>query len=463
MNKTKFTQAWNRHVAEFGAVVPLGDTPAYPLARTVAMPQGHAYETGALSYRMTGLKLLGLDRMQWVGSDRDAAGERVALELRLDGVRLEGRYAVEAKYDPIVDLDTAGNLMDMAPEASRPTQGGADPDEGGDLDPQQEEWLGQARDQRTKLQQTENGQKLMGLYNEHNEVYEEVFRENAALTPLWRADGATKEMAADTHEAVKTDGVVNKSDKTYTGNLTYNANAFVQQLNVASACVWSDPDFDPSVGPTPDSKYWNAAKAALSFGKGVTLTTNNTKDNIQELKATDVHGTVQAHDQDLPQVSDEEMMDVIAQGNGPGGGLAARQPDWVVLDEQDRHRLRQLFEATMRQKAEKAAIAGQPLFEGALFAEIGGVDAFVELVLEAGPNGAKCRTGSVRLELPAYELDIDDSAWIGDAGQIARKRLESMSFIRSLLHDSIVDRLSRSVGDYAASAYESGVMGTNRP
>lgn len=453
MNKTSFETAWNRYVTEKGAVMPLGNSPAYPLARTVLMPEGHAYKTGALSYRMTNLELLGLDRMELADCEKEAQGGKISLKLRLDGVILNGRYALEAKYDPIVDLDTAGNLMDLPPEACRPIEGGADPDDPDDLDPQKEEWLDQARDQRSKLQQNENGQKLMGLYSEHNEIYEEVFRENTALTPLWRAGGATKEMAADTSEAVKTDGVVNSSGKTYSGDLTYNANAFVQQLNVASACVWSDPDFDPAVGPSPDSKYWNAAKAALSFGKGVTTTTNNTKDNVQELKASDVHGTVEKHDQDIPEVTDEEMMDVISQGNGPGGADAARLPGWVVIDEHDRKRLRSLFEATMRQKAEKTAVAGQPLFEGSIKAQIGTVEAFVELVLEDGPHGIQGRTVSARVELPAYELEIDDSAWTGDAAQVARQRLEGMYFIRSLLHDSIVDRLRRSLEDAAAFAY----------
>jgi hypothetical protein len=49
--------------------------------------------------------------------------------------------------------------------------------------------------------------------------------------------------------------------------------------------------------------------------------------------------------------------------------------------------------------------------------------------------------------MPAYELHIEDDAWSGEAAAVARKRLEGMHFIRSLLHESIVDRLKRELAD----------------
>jgi len=421
--------------------IDLDDTPAYPLARTVQMPTGYGYETGAFSFRMADLQLHGASHLKECASESGA--DRVRINLTLTDLCLRGRYSVEVKPDPIIDLDTAGNLMDLPPEACRPGMGGAD-SVPGTLDPQKEEWLNQARVEREKLRATDNGQKLLALHQEHNETYDEVFRTNAALVPLWRAGGATKEMAGDTHGAVQADAVVNSANKIYTGDVTYNSNAFTQQLNVASACLWTDPDFNPMTGPPAESKYVAASKAALSFGKGVGTTTNNTKDTVQELKPSEVHTTVENHDGTLPEVTDDEAAQVAMEA-GPGGADADIHLGWVVIDEADRKRLRHLYEATMKQKAEDNSIVGTPLFEGRCEARIDAVEACVELILKEREEGNRVSAVSARVQLPAFELDIDDSAWIGEAGTIARHRLEQMYFIRSLLHGSIVASLQQAL------------------
>ncbi len=456
-NMTAFTTAWQQFWAQntgdgagAGAPLALADTPAYPLARTVAMPPGHAYATGAVSFRMTDLQVHGLEHLLPAECRVETEGEQVRIRLVLAHLRLLGRYALQVKPDPIIDVDTAGNLMDLPPEACRPMAAGADAGGGGALDPQKEEWLNQAREQQTKLQQTQNGTELLSLYYEHNDIYDTVFRTNQALIPLWQAGGATREMAGDTSDAVKNDSVVNSADKTYTGGVSYNSNAFAQHLNVASACVWTDPDFDPMTGPPPGSKYWAAAKAALSFGKGVSAATNNTKNQVQEMNPSQVHATVD-QTQGLPPVTDAEMQGVVAMGIGPGGA-AAGLPDWIAIDEEDRRRLRFLFEATMKQKAEDAAIVGQPLFAGSVTADIGRVEATVQLGPAAGPPGQQGQAPAAHVELPAFQLDIDDSAWTGEVAGVARQRLESMYFIRSLLHEALVDRLQQSLPEAAAFA-----------
>jgi hypothetical protein len=441
-----FAAAWEQYWLHKG--VSLDDTPAYPLARTVPMPADVGYETGALSFRMTDLQLQGVDRL--AGAEFEPAESRVRVKLTLAQVTLRGRYALEVKPDPIVDIDTAGNLMDLAPDALRPIAGGADGDSGS-LDPAKEEWLDQARDQRTRLQSTPQGLKLMEVYGEHNETYDSVFRTNSKLGVLWRADGATGAMAGDTSDALKNDTVVNASDKLYPGNRTYNGNAFVQQLNVASACVWTDPGFDPKKGPPPDSKYWAAAKAALAFGKGVGATTNNSKKQVTPLRPTEIHATIESQDpnKSLPPVADSEMGSIMAMGIKPGGADPASLPDWLVVDEEDQVRLRTLFEATMKQKAEDATITGQLLHEGAVSAEIDQVEAVLELNVEAGAISARC----AQIDLPAYAFEIDDSTWAGAVADMARARLDATYFIRSLLHDAIVERLRGSLQDAAAYAY----------
>ena len=449
---------WGRRGgAEAGLCDParLEDTPAYPLARTVGMPEGHGYETGAVSFRLKRLRLGGMSRLLEGAHAEQAEGGRVRLKFALERLVLRGRYALEVKPDPIMTLDTGGNLLDLPPEALRPSAAGAEADSDAPLDPQKEEWLDQARDQRTRLSETDNGQKLLGLYNVHNEVYDEAFKSNPALPELWRAGGATRDMAGDTSEAVKADGVVNDAGKTYqsdTGPVSYNANAFTQQLNVAAGCMFTDPDFDPTVGPPKGSKYAAAAKAALSFGKGVKTTTSNDKDNVNEMKPSEVHSTVEQHEGDLPPTGDREVTR-IATEIGPGGAEADGDLGWTVVDEEDRRRLQRLYQTTMKYRAESADVPGRPMYVGLCRARIEGVEVTVELDLEETDEGRRARLVSAELQMPAFELDIDDSRWGGEVGRVARRRLERMYFIRSLLHDSITERLRADLGRAAEAGY----------
>lgn len=442
---TEFAAAWKRYWCE-GAGLRLENTPAYPLARTVAMPRGHAYETGAISFCINDLQVDGLQNLTSVARTATPETSRVRLRLTLERLILTGRCVVQVKPDPIIDLDTAGHLMDLDPTACQPVMGGAAPPQG-KPDPDTEEWLDHAREQRIRLQSTPNGQKLLSLYNEHNEIYDTVFRTNHALPNLWKAGGATSEMASDTSFALqKSDRTINQKDKIYAGGRTYNGNAFVQQLNIATTCYYGDPLYDEVTGPPSGSKYYAAAKAAVSFGKGVSTSTGNTKDQVTHITRKAVYDKVDQQKGELPEVTDDEMLSLMAMGSSSGGG-AATLPAWLVVDEVDRQRMRFIHESTMRQRAEDAGITGTPLFEGRIAAPIERLEAEIELALQGeGPF----RPVSVRVELGAFELDVDDSTWAGEAADVAGRRLESMYFIRSLFYESLSAKLRHTLGEAAA-------------
>lgn len=460
---TAWSQLWNgQHVAdgtEASSTEPLRleDTPAYPLARTVQMPEKHAYPTGAISFRMRDLAIHGLEELDAEHCSSEVSGERVRMKVTFDQLTLKGEYSLDAKPDPIVEIDTAGNMLDLPEEARRPA--GSDTGTGGTTDPTTEAWLDQARAQVTPLSQTTNGQQLLGLYNQHNETYETVFRTNNALASIWQAGGATKDMAADTSTAVTNSSVVNDSTKLYSNNNTYNGNAFSQQLNVASACIWSDPTFTGENPPDPTSPYYLAAVAALSFGLGVSNQTNNDKTTVTELTSDDVYNHVNTASGSLPPVSQTQVNQVIAMAVGGGGADEPSDLGWIKIDEEDKKRLRYLYEATMKQRAENSAIIGFPLFAGGCRAMLGSVEATLDLLIEETPEGPRARTVATSIDLPAFELDINDDAWHGDAAEIARKRLDRMYFIRSLLHQSIHANLERTLAGAAEKAYTSAMRG----
>lgn len=451
---TEFLAAWPRH----SPAVELGGTPAYPLARTVAMPPEVGYPTGALSFRMAELALSGLGRPDPARCTLEREGRRVRVRLVLDGVDLSGRYTLEARPDPIVPLDTGGDLMVLPPEALVPGAAGSDAGLPA-LDPEKETWLEQARAEREKLSQTDNGQKLLGTYSEHNETYAELFEQSDAMRTTWQAGGVTRSMAGDTHGAVTADDQVN--DRRYTRQdtqetVSYNSNAFTQQLAVAMNTMLLDADFDPfDPDARPAPRYLEASRAALSFGKAVKAGTGNDKASVNPLTPTEIYGTVATHQGDAPPVTDEEAARLAALG-GSEGGEGEVDLGWTVLDEEDQAMLRTLFQSFVKERAERAAYAGRPVFRGACTARMDGVEAVVEMEVEAD---GRARPVSARVALPAFELDIDDAAWTGDTGRVARQRLGRMFFIGSLLRDLVAGRLEGALRDSVAGAYQAALAG----
>ena len=452
-----FVAAWNDRNSDDdirGAgrdPIPLDDLPPFPLARTVRMPAGHPDEFGALSLLLRDLGLEGASRLDAAGCAIEPADTQLRLSLALEPLKLTGRYEIGAKPDPVVPIDTAGGLMDLTPEQRAPIAAGQGP---GDppLDSEKEEWLNNARTQRVKLAQTENGQLLLGTYSEHNPTYEEVMRTNGSVVSNWQANGATKQMAGDTHTAVQKDTVVNAEKKTYAGGVTYNGNAFNQQLNIAMGCLLTDPTFDinGTDPPAPDSKYWAAAKAALAFGKGVNTSTGNTKNNVNEMSASHVYKAVDGHSGPPPSVGDAEAMQALTSGDGGGGRDYRPEPGWIVMDEEDRAYLLKLKTEFLQHQAANADVTGKVLFAGSCSAEIGGVAIALDIVLEKDPSrGASAHAATVTIDLPGFDLEIDDSAWSSDAGAVARQRLNRIQFISSLLREGVIKALKQAANSRA--------------
>lgn len=409
------------------APLVVADLPEIPLARTIAMPDRIPYPTGAVGVRLTGLSLT----------------PTVAMPLPLDPgatvglgpLLLAGRCVILVRPDPVIDIDTAGDLSPL-PTSGEPA--GAQPD--GEPDPRMEEWLDQARAERDRLSASANGQRLLDVYDEHSEVYDEVFRKSATMREVWRAGGVTRQMAADTSAALRAgestapgDAAVNsrRYQRSDTGEtVTYNQNAFLQQLAVTVQTGLSDDDWDPlgDADARPAPRYLAAMKASLSFGKGVSRTTGNDKNTVVAVTGQEVHQVVVDATEPPPEVTDDEALAVLNASTESGGASAAL--DWLRLDEADLDFLRDQFAAGLRERAQRSDVVAAVLFDSPCSATIAGA----RLVRTADGR-------SVSVALPAFALDIDDADWDGPAADVARERLARTYFLQTLLHDAVAARL----------------------
>ena len=443
--------SWTDHfdarpdAARLGDRIRLEDLPTLPLARTVRMPAGYAYSCGALGLRVQGLTLSGLRSP--VARAQRREGDAIIVELLCAPLQISGRHAIMAKPDPIVAIDAAGNLMDLEPAQLEPARAGAAAGHP-PVSPEQEIWLTNARNHRAKLAMKPNGQILLGAYSEHNETFAEVMA-NPTVQTNWQAGGATKAMAADTNAALDSGGVINDSSRTY-GGASYNANAFSQQLQVALGCVLIDPTSNFGQNqPAEDSKYWSAAKAALSFGKTITSSTGVHGKNDKELHGAAVYDVVDTHSGEPNHVSSAEAWQVLSDGDGGGGRDAGATDSWIVIDEADHARLARFKAALLQGLAADASVVGAPLFEGSCGARIEG--ARIELIWRPGA----CDTVAAEIFVPPFEFEIDDSGWTDDAGAIARQRVEAMHYIRILVHETLLRGLrgvAREIGGASCRA-----------
>lgn len=355
----------------------------------------------------------------------EAARNRVAVVLK--PAELTGRYQLFGLETPRVELDTGGLMAPLATMAAAPGDAPT-------ITVEQYDQLQQANDQRSKLNQTSNGRALVGTYNTHNDVYNEVFNTNAQLRRVWADGGATKEMSDYTSDALKTNAVVNPTAdlRTFgTKKLSYNQNAFAQKLNVWAACL----DVDEA-----------AAEAALDFGDQVTKTTKNTQKLTVPMTGDQVYSTVNT----APPPPAGRLMGAAPAVQPLGQALRrvvdeshdANDLDLIgshgfEMDDETQARLRAIRAETKRIKDPKPRVAVQDGDFSVALPE----SRFVYEITEQ-PDGA-LTVRLVRSNLALGAMDLGGAAWPGAAGQVARDRLAGNRFIPGILEDRIATQLTR--------------------
>ncbi|MBY8858550.1 hypothetical protein K7711_18875 [Nocardia sp. CA2R105] len=389
--------------------------PAMPLARTVEMPTHIGYPSGALSLRFTEVTVEPTREPDAVAvSD----GDRTVLGL--PPLLVRARYAIDATPDRVATVDGGGDLSLLSESATAPRSG--------DETETHPEWLDNARDQRMRLAQTENGASLLNLYDQHTDVFAELFDPNLGTftKDIW-TKGDTSTMAADTHDAVKNDtGLVNDPDKTYSlpsgTPANYNLNAFVRQVGASTYIHYLDPDYDPT-DPTKQTlqpKYQEAVDAVGKFAETV-KGTGNDKGNTTAMTSEQIYQTVNTHSGEPAELPSEQL-------------AAMRNPFaddvWEGRDDDERDLIRQFHRQARAGREElRAAAVPTSLFEGSGTGRITGA----AVVTDAA--------GAVRVEFPDFDLALDDSAWTGAAADIARDRLNAAGFLAGLVRDAVAERL----------------------
>lgn len=362
--------------------------------------------------------------------------KRVRVTLSLSAMDLRSQYALSALEQPKVDLDTGGGLRLISDLAAKDD---GDPDS---LTDKQFDQLQQADQERDNLNETTNGQTLVSMFKEYNDAYNEVFQTNPALQRAWKRYGATREVMDHTSAALKTNQPINPSDKTFgTNHETYNHVAFSKQASVAIACATPFP---------------NAAKACANFSIQVSDTTGNTQSDPKPLTRSDVYshvakpkgtpsgsfGVAGAAVNRRPRLPPAEVIGIlhrIGSGAHADSDIEAMRSVGYLMRDTDIADLQEIYKDSLRVPG---AEVSAELWQGSAEATVP-ASRFVFVFTLRGNGAITTELKSTSMPLP--ELRIDDAAWSGEAGAVARTRLQSAHFIRALIHDRMADAIERAV------------------
>ncbi|MEV4921442.1 hypothetical protein [Streptomyces roseoverticillatus] len=407
----------------------LADTPGYPLARTVEMPDSVGYPTGSLSIRLGGLQVRAEGRPEAVAGQAGA--------YRIPALVLTGRYALDARPDQIRDLDTAGNLRPLSEEAQQPTLPAAsrapvphEPPSPDVLD----NWRKRADAHRDKLMRSENGQQLLITYGQHNESYYDAFDDpddTYGLRQLWSARGITRRMSERTYDttdpgaALNSQEPVNRWQDPQTG-VTYNGHAFNQQNNVATALGYMSED---ATDPKKKEQYKAAALETVNFAKVVGTDTGNTDKVTEPMPQSAVYKAIEEHTGELPTTTEEELARHMALADGTYALAEEDEPeDWLPLSPEQRAHIRGFGRNVYRLKAQRLPASTDTLHLGTCSARLEDIRITVD---PAGEDAV--------VTLPSLALSIEDESWQGPVGEVARERLRTMRFVQELLRDAIAE------------------------
>lgn len=200
-----------------------------------------------------------------------SGSDKRQFKLTLKPSVLKGHYQLFCLQSPEITMDIGGLMGRLPPVMAE------DP-------PMTEERyfrFVQLEQQRAHLNRTANGRLLVDKYNKHNDAYHDVYSTNEFLRQYWHEDGASEEMGECTSEALKKGGIVNPKDRGFgTKGISYNSNAFQQQIFLSLACSLEG--------------YAEAAEAALNFSRIVDNQTGNSSDISVELTGQEVYSAVES-------------------------------------------------------------------------------------------------------------------------------------------------------------------------
>jgi len=419
-----------------GVEIDLGDMGPYPLSTMTSLADSGAgvpFESGEVRIEFSDVTVGAVAITGVTATEDEDAGKLI---VHFAPMRLHGVYSVVAIDQPHIDIDTGGSLMpleSLAGPSAQPT-----------MSQKLYDQLNQANDQREKLKQTTNGQQLVANYHTYNDTYNSVFQTNTSLRTYWKARGATAKMADQTSTAVTAGNApINDGSEYGPQNITYNTNSGQQSFFLISACN--------AVG-----KY-TAAAQVTSFSSGVIKNVGTQKgkpktiDNLNAMTADGIFTTVKNVKKEDIISNDDHVKKVIDTIHRVGkdehnaedvsfiSETGIELTDYVIKG------IQEIYAEGIRQKQPEAM---KELWNGRISCNFPKSTFTFSLV---DHHQGAIATTLLKQNVSVEKLKIDDESWTGEAGDIAKKRVNSALFIHGLMSSKISNIFEHKLAQYISS------------
>lgn len=346
----------------------------------------------------------------------ESGTDKRQFKVTLNASVLNGRYKLFCLQSPEVTMDTGG-LMGRLPalNAEEPP-----------MTEEQYFRFVQLEQQRNHLNQTANGRLLVDEYNRHNDAYHYVYSTNEFLRQYWEENGTSEDMGEYTSGALKSGDVVNPKDRGFgSQGVSYNSNAFQQQIWLALACMRDG--------------FIEAGEAALSFSD-VVKETGNTSEMSVGLTGQEIYNAVESSSlsqknlQTSPRTAAlmAALKSIATSKIASDTDLEFCKQLGYTLDAQMCQRIRAVYQGSLSRDSAKPQLAlHSDSFEIAL------ERSEFDYVLTEQPDGA------LTLKLKSSTFSIPDIDLL--SGTVYEHVRADTRFIRGLLVDRIASQLTRTL------------------
>ncbi len=388
------------------------------LLRHAAMPKGVALDEASVALEFTSVELPKDIKVKARSVRNDENGHEVR-HFEFEETPFVVRYRLIANYDPANDIDVAGNL------------GVRDDDPDSGLDEEKDAWLEQARNERTELYKTENGQELMKQYNAHNDTYSLAF-DSPAFCNLWKAGGVVQKMSRDTYAAMQSDEYIN--DKTYTDiegkTVSYNNYSFwmQEQLDMALQLMKGHTQlYRPGINQIADDEIDKAIAASRAFANAVSQRAKISKDSDKKMTKKEVYGVV---NEPADGLAFEDFVSEEVDHCGYYAERLEREKRGETLED-DQYGYESFYRSMVKEIEEKLA-DGTVLYEGAITGLISDTRFEVDIAVKKADGEVKDVTVA-RSDLSEVDFDIDSEKWDVEYRDKLEAKLQEVSFVSQSL------------------------------
>lgn len=350
----------------------------------------------------------------------------------------EVKYHLVAGYDPGSDIDVAGNMLER--------DGGRAVD-----DDEKERWLEQARDERTTLQGTKNGSTLVDTYYLHTDTFRAAFGVQSFHNE-WNNRGVVKMMAADTYDALRSEGEKTINDKEYpdisqsSGKITYNRKAYSVQsalLHALRRMKRTDGIASPLNPEGPDNISDKEIDATLEsiilFTNGV-KSTDNESNHTKPMTRDEVYDAVNKTNIETLPIK-YTLADLVEEERYYEERMQ-REKDGLTPEE-DRYGHEDYFRRLM-DEIEQRRSDGTVLYEGVIRGVIPG-EGFETDVRMQEEDGSLVDIVVLGVRTSDFEFDVDSEQWHEEYRDALEERLREVSFVSQSLVNVLRDGVGKIV------------------